>query len=118
MAGSDVMPIEDVRARFIKFREQCIWFRACYNTYAKLFEGGPEVDEILNVAPTYFTDLNAITIEYCLLQVCKLTDPATTGGRTNLTVARMNDLLIQHGLIDQEVRDRSAGLHAYRKLIE
>ena len=113
-----IIPIDGVRKRFLKFRDQCIWFRACYNTYAALFEGGPEVDALLNLAPTYFTDLNNIMIEYCWLQVCRLTDPAVMAGRTNLTVARMNELLTQHSLMNAEVAERAAGLQAYRKLVE
>ena len=104
---------------FLAFREQCIWLQTCFNTYETLFEGGPETEELLaRTAPLFFHDLNRILVEYCLLQVCKLTDPAETRGRENLTVDHLNELLGTAGLMTPEIEQASRGIAHYRSLIK
>ncbi len=80
------MSADELQRSFIAFRNECIWLRGCYNTFAALYESGSEVKEVLSAAASsFFSDLNRILLEYCWLQVCKITDPANSSGRDNLT---------------------------------
>jgi hypothetical protein len=38
-------------------------------------------------APKFFADLNAQMIEHPILQICRITDPAVTIGKRNLTTS-------------------------------
>jgi hypothetical protein len=69
------------------FCEECVWARAVRNHFEALYERSERRRELLSeVANTFFGDLNIILIDYLLLQLCKLTDPAgSRPDRTNLT---------------------------------
>lgn len=113
------MNTDELKRSFLAFREHCIWLRCCYNTHAALYESGPEVREILSAAANiFFGDLNRILIEYCLLQMCKITDPSKSRSRENLTVEYINSLLKSSSLITDEISRHSDGLRHYRNLIE
>lgn len=113
------MNTEELQRSFRAFREQCIWIRCCYNTYAALYESGSEVRDVLStVANIFFSDLNRILIEYCWLQMCKITDSSTSSGRENLTVEHINSLLRSSSLMTDEISQHSDGLRQYRNLIE
>lgn len=104
---------------FLEFREQCIWLRCCYNTYVKLFESGPETEQLLkNVAAIFFHDLNNILIDNIWLQICKLTDPAMSMGRKNLTVKHINNLLESSNLMNDEIITFSENIMKCRSLIK
>ncbi|MCH7936298.1 MAG: hypothetical protein IH994_04290 [Proteobacteria bacterium] len=97
------MAAENLQQSFSAFREECIWLRCCYNTYAALYESDQEVLEALSsTANIFFGDLNKIFIEYIWLQACKITDPAKSSGRDNLTVKYMDEALLDsgHGVLD------------------
>lgn len=68
-------------------------------------------------APHFFLDLNSILIEYCLLQICRLTDPARSCGRENLTVNRINEMLKDEKKLTLEISQASNGIASYRDLI-
>jgi hypothetical protein len=108
-------PISDT---FLAFRDQCIWLQTCFNTYAALFEAGDETEGLMRrVAPQFFTELNEVLIEYCLLQVCRLTDPVGNLGHANLTVKYINSLLEEADLMTTAISDASFGIARYRDLI-
>lgn len=98
------MTAAELEELFRAFREQCIWLRCCYNTYAALYESGEEINEVLvSSASLFFHDLNHVLIEYCLLQVCKINDPEETRGQTNLTVEHVNASLRASDLMTDEI---------------
>ncbi len=104
---------------FLGFREQCIWLRCCYNTYSALYESGERTKEVLQAsAPIFFRDLNEILIEYVLLQICKIMDPAEIAGRKNLTFEHVNTALQDNHLMTDEIARFSCGLSRYRKLVK
>lgn len=112
------MSADELQRSFIAFRKECIWLRCCYNTYAALYESDSEVREVLSAAASlFFSDLNRILIEYCWLQICKITDPAKSSGRDNLTVENINASLRESGLMTDEICHHSQCLRHYRKLI-
>ena len=93
--------------------------RCCYNTYVALYESGDCVHGVLQAsAANFFHDLNPILIEYVLLQICKITDPAETGGHKNLTFEGVNAVLEENGLMTQEIANFSSGLSRYRDLVK
>lgn len=69
------------------FCDDCVWTSSVRTHFAVLYESGEQRHKLLGeAAKTFFGDLNAILIEYILLQQCKLTDPASSGiGKDNLT---------------------------------
>lgn len=112
------MPKQELQQAFTSFREECIWLRNCYNTYKSLFECGERTEKILReAAELFFDDLNCILIEYIFLQICKITDPAETSGRANLTVKYLNNALEDVHLFSEEIRECSEGVLRYREYI-
>ena len=69
------------------FCEECVWVRSLRTHFGELFESSDQRSALLlEVADTFFHDLNLMMVEYILLQQCKLTDPASMGkGKDNLT---------------------------------
>lgn len=113
------MSTSDFKDTFVAFRDQCVWLQTCFNTFAALYESGETTDQVLSrSAPLFFHDLNLILIEYCLLQVCRLTDPPSRLGRENLTVKHINDLLKAQNKLTSEISAASDGLAHYRSLIQ
>ncbi len=109
---------EDAQRTFLAFREECIWLRICYNTYADLYESGDQVIETLSVtANIFFGDLSRILSEYFCLQACKITDPEKTCGKPNLTVDHINVLLRESNLMTDHIDRYSSELHHYRDLV-
>lgn len=108
-----------LREKFDHFRTECAWITNCYNLYRFLYEGGKKTDALLaRTALAFFHDLNRIIVEYLLLQICKITDPAESRGRQNLTVANLNKNLDSLGLLTQDLIDLEAQLNGYRDLIK
>lgn len=69
------------------FCEECAWLHCLRKHFTDLFESGERRRLLLaEVAETFFHDLNLVLIDYLLLQMCKLTDPASSGAsKDNLT---------------------------------
>jgi hypothetical protein len=112
------MTQEELQQIFEAFREECIWLRNCYNTYAALFESGKDTSQLLHqTAAHFFYDLNRILIEYIVLQACKITDPARFRGRDNLTVETLNNALEDAQLLTEEIREHSQGVVRYREFL-
>jgi hypothetical protein len=107
---------EALIGEFKSFREQCIWLRCCYNSYVTLFESGHETLDLLHrSAGIFFHDINIIFIEYILLQICKITDPAVTQGKENLTIEYFNRRL--RCKMGHEISCYSEKIHNYRRII-
>lgn len=65
----------------------CVHLRSVFRHYEILFEEGELRRTLLHrTAPVFFGDLNQLLIEQLVLQICRLTDPPVTMGRTNLTI--------------------------------
>lgn len=69
------------------FCEDCVWVRSLRTHFGELFESSERRSALLlEVADTFFHDLNLMMVEYIMLQQCKLTDPASMGkDKDNLT---------------------------------
>lgn len=108
----------DLKETFLAFREQCEWIQTCFDTNRELFGSGEERLQLLRrTASGFFLELNQILIENLIVQICKITDPATTFGRKNLTVDHINDLLREEGFLTQPMEEAARGMNRYRKII-
>jgi hypothetical protein len=59
------------------FADYCVYVRSVYMHGKTLFEiDQADKDMLAETAPVFFGDLNKVLIEYAILQVCKITDPA------------------------------------------
>ena len=60
------------------FADYCVYVRSVYMHGKTLFETVDQAgkDILTNAAPVFFGDINKVLIEYVILQVCKVTDPA------------------------------------------
>ncbi|KJE34911.1 hypothetical protein UF64_09305 [Thalassospira sp. HJ] len=111
--------MNELQREFEAFRPECIWLKQCHYTFQQLFESGQETAQLLhNSAPLFFRDLNNILIEYIFLQVCKITDPAKTGKRSNLTLDFINLELEKNRLFNQELKEYSDEIMRYRSLVQ
>ena len=103
---------------FNAFRVESVWLRGIYDTSFALYSSGAETEAILKrAAPAFFGDLNHILIEYWIMVVCRLTDPAKSFGRENLTAANLMSSLEELKLMTKEIRIHADGLHRYRSLL-
>ena len=83
------MPNDALADEFIKLRGQAIRLRQTINTFNSLFDSDPETEPILREsAGLFFTDLNTMMQEYAVLLVCRLTGPAESFGKANLSTQR------------------------------
>ena len=102
---------------FVAFRESCIWLQNCFETFQHLYGSGPETEAALQkTASLFFGDLNSILQEYFFLQVRKITDPASSHGRENLTLKNINEDLVRTDLMSQEISALSDNILSYRGL--
>jgi hypothetical protein len=117
------MASDDLKRTYVQLRKHCIWVLTCFNTFIDLFESGEARHKLMDsTAPLFFHDLNIILFEYYILQVCKLTDKARTHGgksaRLNLTVAHLNELLVDDALLTPEIAAATDGLMRFRGVVE
>jgi hypothetical protein len=70
-----------------------------WKDYVELFGTKPERIDILNqAAPQFFRMLQDELWGMCLLHIARLTDPAVTAGKANLTIRALPDLVTDAGL--------------------
>ncbi len=113
------MPQDALQDEFIKLREQAIWLRQNFNTFNHLFDSGPETERVLReVASLFFGDLNTIMQEYTVLLVCRLTGPAESFGKANLSTQRFTALMRDCSCITPEIERLDASLREYGELLK
>ena len=103
---------------FNTFRVESVWLRSIYDTTQALFSSGTDITDLLQrCAAHFFADLNHILIEYWVLVVARITDPAKTMGRENVTAKLILEMLDKLGLLTAEIQSESDGLHRYRAIL-
>jgi hypothetical protein len=82
---------ETTRALVKRFCDNIFWLRQIHYIGSELFHDDGARSLMERTAHAFFLDLNKIVVEYFLLEVAKLTDPATScgGKRENFTVANL-----------------------------
>ncbi len=112
------MPSSHATESFLALRQECVWLQSCFNTFCALFESSEETSTVLQQsAPAFFRDINLILLEHFVLQVCRITDPASSNGRENLTIKNLNLILEKEGFFSTEINEQSERIHKYRSLI-
>ena len=111
----DINSVVDV---FLALRERCMWLESCYTTFSSLYESGDDRRKLLgSTAPGFFMEHNQVLQQHCILQACKLTDPADMRGKKNLTLSHVNNMLRAANLLTPEIEELSAKMASYRKLV-
>ena len=113
------MTQQALQDEFIKLRDQAVWLRQTVNTFNCLFDSGPETERLLQEsAGLFFGDLNTMMQEYAILVVCRLTGPAESFGKANLSTQRFTALMRQRGCLTPEIERLDARLTAYGELLK
>ena len=108
-----------IQEGFIKLRNEAIWLRQTVNTFNDLFDSGPETERILNEsAALFFADLNRMMQEYAILLVCRLTGPAESFRKANLSTQRLTKLMHNERRLTPEIERLDASLTAYGELLK
>jgi len=103
---------------FNAFRVESVWLRSIYDTTYALFSTGSNTTDLLQrCAAQFFADLNHILVEYWVLVVARITDPAKTMRRENVTAKLILENLDQLGLLTTEIQYEADGLHRYRAIL-
>ncbi len=112
--------LEKLGDDFRAFREECIKLRGAFNTYLALYASGDsETDAALTKAACwFFEDLNEWLIELIILRIGRLTDPAGTYGRQNLSVCWVVEEVGKAGKLTPEIDSLVADLTRYREIIK
>ena len=102
-----------------RFCDQYIWLRFVFDEYRDLYEGNTTRVRLLHeVAPKFFYKLNLILVEYILLNMCKLTDPARSGKDDNLTVEYILEIIDEQKSRELGLDELSDKIHSIRKHIK
>jgi hypothetical protein len=113
-----ISPLQHAKDTFNAFRVESVWLRSIFDTSYALFSSGSEIDALLKrTAPQFFADLNQMIVEYWILAVSRITDPAKTGKRENLTAALLLNQLDSLGLCTTEIHTAANRLQSYRALL-
>lgn len=111
--------IDELKIDFLSLREQCMWLQNCFNTFNALYNSGQETQNLLkNTAILFFDDLHQIQQEYFFLLVRRITDPASSRKRENITINNINKKLEAANLMNKSIKKTSEQILTYRKLTE
>lgn len=113
------MTQDALQDEFFKLRDEAIWLRQTVNTFNRLFDSDPETERILREsADLFFTDLNTIMHEYTILLICRLTGPARSSGKDNLSTRRFTGLMRDARCLTPEIERLDARLQEYGELLK
>ena len=113
------MTQDALQNEFVKLRDEAIWLRQTVNTFNYLFDSGPETERILKEsARRFFGDLNSMMHEYTILVICRLTGPARSSGKDNLSTQRFTKLMRDARCLTPEIERLDARLREYGELLK
>ncbi len=108
-----------LQGEFIMLRKQAIQLRQTINTFKDLFESGSDTKRILeDSANLFFADLNTIMQEYIILFVCRLTGPAESFRKANLSTQRFTMLMHDNGCLTPEIKELDSRLREYGEILK
>jgi hypothetical protein len=109
----------DSKAQMAEFCKMCAHLSIVHDLYRSLFDTNKnQLDLYSSIAPMCFGDLNAILVEYVLLQFSKITDPAKTGKNFNLTTNYVLHEIEWPERVKELLEAVNARLMGFRKYIE
>jgi len=102
-----------------QFCVQCYTIRALYKEYSYLYEDNKERLDLLNkTARDFFHNLQVILIERLFLDICKITDPASSRKNSNLTIKYILKEIEQDAKVNLGLDKLSNQIHKFRNLID
>jgi hypothetical protein len=102
-----------------EFYNLCVEARCDFDLYRSLYENEPTSTELcVNYAPYFFNDLNRIITRTLVLQICRITDPAGSGSRANLTTNYILDRLQWPTDVQQHLTQFNELLMTFRAKLE
>ena len=100
-------------------REQAIRLRQTFNTFKDLFEFGSDTERILEDSTIqFFAEPNTIMQEYIITFVCRLTGPAKSLGKANLSTQRFTMLMRDNGCLTPEIKELDSRLREYGEILK
>jgi hypothetical protein len=101
------------------FWDQCARLQIDHDLFYGLFMSGQgQIDLFQQVAPMFFADLHRLMRDSLFIQFCRITDPAKSGSRTNLTTNYMLQVIPWPSDIKKKLEAVNARLMQFRALIE
>jgi len=101
------------------FWDQCARLRMDHDLFSALFMSGQgQIGLFQQVAPMFFTDLYRLMRDSLFIQFCRITDPAGSGSRTNLTTNYVLQVIPWPPDIKQKLEAVNARLMEFRTYIE
>jgi hypothetical protein len=102
-----------------EFCTVCTSVRNDFDLYRSLFETDQRIlDLFSSVAPLCLGDICRILQENLHIQFCKITDPARTGKKANLTTNYIVEEIPWPDTVAQRLREVNGRLMSFRQLIE
>ena len=85
---------EDLGRIYTRLWNECVWLYRRWDDYVVLFGTSQErLDKLNEAAAAFFYQLQGTLFESVLLHMCRLTDPARSRGKKNLTLELLPDLV-------------------------
>ncbi len=101
------------------FCDICTSARTDYDLYRGLFESDPSNHDLFrSIAPLCFEDIRRIMEENLFLQFSKITDPAATGKKSNLTTNYILEKINWPDAVARKLREVNDRLKVFRQYIE
>jgi len=102
-----------------RFCDQCYAIRALYKEYFYLYESDNKerLDLLDKTARDFFYELRCILIDRILLNICKITDPASSGNNSNLTIKYILKEIEQEAKKNLGLDELSKEIHTFREYI-
>jgi len=106
---------EDIK----QFCDQCYTIRALYKEYIFLYESDNKerLDLLDKTARDFFHNLQGILIDHIFLGICKITDPAGSGERSNFTIRYILKKIKQEDNENLGLDELSKKIHEFREYI-
>jgi HEPN superfamily AbiU2-like protein len=96
----------DPRRVLNEFYNLCVEARCDFDLYRSRFENDPKKMTLcVDYAPYFFNDFGRILTRFLVLHVCRLTDPAGSGSKSNLTTNYVLENLAWPSAVQANLRE-------------
>jgi hypothetical protein len=102
-----------------EFYNLCVEARCDFDLYRSMFENDPKKTTLcVDYAPYFFNDFGRILTRFLVLHVCRLTDPAGSGSKSNLTTNYILGNLAWPSAVQVNLRQYNDQLMVFRAKVE
>ena len=71
--------------------QDVVWVHDKWNIFLQLYSDKEAIDLLNKTAPSFFYICQYVLLDDTMMAICRLTDPAQTGRKTNLSLQRLVD---------------------------